>query len=137
MAESTYGDYLVKKHKLDATYYESWVGEDSTYGTCWDEDGPTEELAGTPVDYNWDQYIDIIKLIAKDGSEAYNLGERIWSKVAYEDSDSEADYYGGCRVRDAVSIATVTVLNEAFKVKYNTTDALLKTAKDIIPEYFL
>ena len=138
MSTSSYADLLKAEFKFDDTYYETWsLG--GTYGTCWDEDGPSEISAQEPLDeLNYEDYELVIKkLWGSIPDEIFQKKLDQYKEVLDYTEDSESDYYGGCEENSTISFNTTELINmyllDKFKLHYPTTQQM----KLKFPEYFL
>jgi len=76
-----------------------------TYGTCWDDDGPTEVSPDSPINifdtYDFSDFTKLVEYLHR--TEKLSLGnieDKYGEKYLYimmTDYEDESDYYGGCQ----------------------------------------
>jgi len=112
-----------------------------TYGTCWDEDGPSEYS----VDYDDDDYDllteysfrNILKLFDLEVEELSEETIQKCKNIVNEHSDSELDYYGGCREFDYYEYDLKDMIRLILKYQFGITNYTEEEIMEKIPERFL
>jgi hypothetical protein len=125
----------------EAIESETYTGDNSTYGTCWDEDGPTKEYA------DYDEFHPSLLLEEmKPMFDFFGVTEKDINVDKYEDflfetfEDSEGDYYGGCHTSVIFILIKENLLKLIIskKLGYDIYDnVLVEEFEEMHPEYFL
>jgi len=133
-----YLDVLVDKADVyDTKSSEYTTG--GTYGTCWDEDGPSR----CSVDYNdYDllteySFKNILKLFDLEVKDLSEKTIEECKSIVNEHSDSESDYYGGCREFDYYEYNLKDMIRHILKYQFNITNCTEEEIMKKIPERFL
>jgi hypothetical protein len=124
----------------DVYYSEEW-SNGGTYGTCWDEDGPSEVSAGTPLDpiaifddYPSGQYLNEFK--ERTGFDLSTLTTTN-PDIFYEKDCSESDYYGGHEYRERWEVKAYDLVAAYLSHHYNITDISHDEIREKLPELFI
>ena len=110
-----------------------------TYGTCWDEDGPSDcqvdyDDYDLLTEYSFKNILKLFDLEVKDLSEK-TIEE--CKSIVNEHSDSESDYYGGCREFDYYEYDIKDMIRHILKYQFNITNCTEEEVMKKIPERFL
>ena len=137
--DTKYTEYLIQELNLSKSYYDDW-SEGGTYGTCWDEDGPSKLEADTEMTYlQFNEY----HIVLKDLMKYFNIKTTLEDAIEthkyslYTDEIDECDYYGGCETRGKISFDTDKLINSILKEKCNKENLTVHEAQELLPEYFL
>ena len=124
--------YFISRYNLK--YYQSsyWcVG--GTYGTCWDEDGPSECSVDEPLDIKeYDCFIDVLK--------AFNVQDKFDTYAdlfVYIDVEHEWDYYGGCQENARYCFGMRKLIKQILMDKYNMYSFDMDDLKTQCPELLI
>ncbi len=131
----TYAEYLLDTLDMERITYEEW-SDGGTYGTCWDEDGPSELSADTPVPAV--EVAEVQRLLQE--YECYPLSpvlDNTIQDLATFDDAGEGDYYGGFEEKTRMTLDLSRVLEAILLYRYNMEPCSLEEAKISHPEMFL
>ena len=105
-----------------------------TYGTCWDEDGPTplQEENPLPIE-EFFELRDVLKQVFPDQDINYITVESLLETTG----DSEWDYYGGSAEYARYDVHTADLIDSLFRELYNIKDISIDTVKQKYPELFI
>lgn len=130
----TYAKYLVNKNELMNTYSARWA-DGGTYGTCWDENGPSDCSHDTPTDqftfYEYDYVLE------KFFDEVNDIIRERYKNCLIEDEESETDYYGGCAEYGILYFNTEGLIRDILEDLYGYKNMSIDEAKYELPELFL
>jgi len=110
-----------------------------TYGTCWDEDGSSQ----CSVDYDdYDllteySFRNILKLFDLEVEELSEETIQQCRNIVNKHSDSESDYYGGCREFDYYEYDLKDMIRHILKYQFDIINCTEEEIMDKIPERFL
>jgi len=110
-----------------------------TYGTCWDEDGPSQ----CSVDYDdYDllteySFRNILRLFDLEVEELSEETIQKCKNIVNEHSDSESDYYGGCREFVYYEYDLKDMIRHILKYQFGIINYTEEEIMDKIPERFL
>ena len=114
-----------------------------TYGTCWDEDGPTEVYPDEPLKINrhdfWELFSVLDKLYKFKSEKEVDLISYIYEDLADIEEEDESDYYGGCQTHDRYKIYTSEIIRLFHKDKYGIEGEDFNSAyiEENFPEIFI
>ena len=129
-----YSEYLQIEHKLSSYYDEQWC-EGGTYGTCWDEEGPSECSTEPAIDcYSFNDYDKILNLVF---NEISNTVRDRYSHNLTISEYSESDYYGGIAEYGNIIFDTIPLLDDVLSDIYGYENMTLEQARYALPELFL
>lgn len=116
----------------------TWTLEGSTYGTCWDEDGPSEPTWGDeealPKE-DFYQFIDFISEITLEEDKTVIINK--YGHLLEEDSDSEGDYYGGVEYQGFWTFNPKRIIKEILQNDFDVYNNETQIIKEQYPEVYL
>jgi hypothetical protein len=122
--------YLIHCNNWSQSYEsETWTKEGSTYGTCWDENGPSEASPTEPP--NLEEVYGVSDIFKKFHIDIKTVDN--YSSVFYEGDYYESDYYGGIMYYGYFKYNTRNLIEALAQKKYGTSENLSKIA----PELFI
>lgn len=132
--DKLYAEYLMGEMGFTPEYSIEWFNG-GTYGTCWDENGPSEVVPEEPLTYkDFDVYYEILGKFFSDPKSV----ETEFLHCLTQDEYSENDYYGGVEYIGTLTFNSIELIDAILQNKYNTKPNLtLSEAKDVLPELFL
>ena len=88
--------YLIQRYKKQYNLYDSYKSENwskgGTYGTCWDENGPSTLSEEDPISItDFYEFVNTLALISNNTANPLD-----YESCIEEVQEDEADYYGGC-----------------------------------------
>jgi hypothetical protein len=132
-------DGLVTEADIYSTKSEEFTTEGSTYGTCWDEDGPAD--MGTDYDdydlFNENSFKEVLKIFDLKVFDLTRETQFQCKHIVESLSDSEGDYYGGCRYYDYYEYNLKDMIKCILKFQFNIEEYTKEYIEEKIPERFL
>jgi len=131
---------LLKKDYVDYKS-ENFTLSGSTYGSCWDENGPTDMNSDEDEIENF-TLVDIegFNYILKELDLTYEKIEpniHFYDRLVEKIEDAESDYYGGCEYFVYFQFNPKEMLKEILLREFNITTYNTKDIEQIIPELFI
>jgi len=131
--KADYVEYIKEENNFQ-NYIETqeYVLEGSTYGTCWDEDGPSETTPDDP--YHFTDFTELEKIFKKMNipytEENYNKIE----SVIEEEDRSEGDYYGGYAYKEVYRVEVTLLIKAILKEFFGIDKTDMAYIKKEYPE---
>lgn len=144
--KTPYFDDAVMDNLIDGFWLDSdgmarsstWTLAGSTYGSCWDEDGPTEPTYSDDEPEDKKDFLQFFTFI-EHMTELTNKDEMLeqYGRFIEQGEDSEGDYYGGVEYRGFWQFSPkeiiATLLREDYGIYNNEVDVI----KDQYPAAFM
>jgi len=117
---------------------EDYIRDGSTYGTCWDDNGPTEEQADY-FEFHPTLLMDKMKpLFDFFGIDGYELNLDEHQDFLFDEYETEeGDYYGGCSLRVRYDLNNENLVRLIVSKKFGYDNITKEEFEEKHPELFL